>query len=113
MEIKGFDFGHVRIDDVIYTRDVVIYPDRIETNWWRDATHLVQIKDLQSVINTLPQVLIIGTGVYNKMQIDENIRKECELKGIKLITEETSKACEIYNELKKQPLKIVTALHIT
>ncbi|MDD5528525.1 MAG: MTH938/NDUFAF3 family protein [bacterium] len=113
MEIKRFGSGQVRIGDIIYTRDIIIYPDRIETSWWRDANHLVQLKDLQKILNTPPQVLIIGTGPFNEMKIDNNVKEICDSKGIKLITENTQKACEIYNELKKQNLNIVTALHLT
>jgi hypothetical protein len=113
MDIKKYKFGQVTIDDVMYTRDLVIYPDKVETSWWRDANHLVQLKDLQKILNAPLQVLIIGTGPFNEMKVENSVKEACASKGIKLIMENTEKACEIYNELKTQRIMIVTALHLT
>ncbi|MFA5032335.1 MAG: MTH938/NDUFAF3 family protein [bacterium] len=113
MDIKKYKFGQVTIGDVIYTRDLVIYPDKVETSWWRDANHLVQLKDLQKILNSPLQVLIIGTGPFNEMKIEDSVKEACDSKGIKLIIENTEKACETYNELKAQNIKVITALHLT
>ncbi|MDD2891002.1 MAG: Mth938-like domain-containing protein [bacterium] len=111
--IKHYEFGRVTVDDVIYGRDLIIYPDKVETSWWRDVNHLVQLKDLQNVFNTPLQILIIGTGPSNEMKIADSVKEACDSKGIKLITENTEKACKIYNELKTQNIKIVIALHLS
>ncbi len=35
MKISDYSFGNITINGETYTKDVIIYPDRIFSLWWR------------------------------------------------------------------------------
>jgi hypothetical protein len=37
--IEGYSFGRVVVDGEEQTRDVIVLPDRVVTNWWRQDGH--------------------------------------------------------------------------
>jgi len=111
--IESYDFGHIIIDGKSYTSDVIIYPDRIETSWWRRTSHQLGPNDLpDEVIKENPDVIIIGTGYYGYMKVSPEAKELIESKGIKLLIEDTRKAYYTFNELSKKE-KVTALLHLT
>lgn len=110
--IKKYQFGKIMINDSLYQTDLIVFADHIQENWWRENGHLLTITDLKSVINYKPEVLIIGTGMYGLMRVEEAVISKLKEKGIKkILIEKTNNACEAYN--KEISSKKVAALHIT
>ncbi len=112
MHIDSYDFGKIVIDGTSYSSDVIIYPDRVDTGWWREEGHSLSLKDVQSIIEYEPEVLIIGTGSYGAMHIPKETREHIESKGIRLIVNTTGEATESFNQTKKSG-KVVGAFHLT
>ena len=110
--INSYDFGRIVIDGTAFTTDVIIFPDRVEDNWWRKDGHVLHAADIESAVEEKPEVLIVGTGKYGVMKVLPQTREYIESKGIALIVEPTEKACEIYNKIS-QAKKVVAALHLT
>ncbi|MHC1599593.1 MAG: Mth938-like domain-containing protein [Candidatus Methanospirareceae archaeon] len=110
--INSYDFGRIVIDGTVFATDVIIFPDRVEDNWWRRDGHILHVADIESVVEEKPEVLIVGTGKYGIMKVLSQTREYIESKGIELIVEPTEKACEIYNRIS-QAKKVVAALHLT
>jgi hypothetical protein len=110
--INSYDFGRIVIDGKAFTTDVIIFPDRVEDEWWRKDGHILHVADIESVVEEKPEVLIVGTGKYGIMKVLSQTREYIESKGIELIVEPTEKACEIYNKIS-QAKKVVAALHLT
>lgn len=110
--IDSYSFGRIVIDGKTYTSDLILYPDKIDDSWWRKSGHILQKEDLTDVIQYNPEVLIVGTGANGLMKVPDETKEFVESKGIELIVEETKKAYETYNELKKEK-KIVAAFHLT
>jgi hypothetical protein len=100
------------IDGKTYTSDIILYPDKVDDNWWRKSGHLLQKEDLRDVIKYNPEILIVGTGAYGLMKILDETKQFLKVEGIELIFEKTKESCKIYNELKDKK-KIVAAFHIT
>ncbi|RZN33431.1 MAG: hypothetical protein EFT35_10625 [Methanophagales archaeon ANME-1-THS] len=110
--IDSYDFGRIVVDGKVYTRDVLIFPDRVKANWWRKEGHALYIEDIESVVSEKPEVLIVGTGKYGVLTVSAQTRAYIESQGIELIAEPTDKACELYNHLSRTK-KAVAALHLT
>jgi hypothetical protein len=68
--IEGYRFGHLVIDGEEQTRDVIVLPDRVLTNWWRADGHRLVLAGLEDVIDELPERLVVGTGAYEQMRPD-------------------------------------------
>jgi hypothetical protein len=68
--IDGYRFGHVVVDGEWQTRDVIVLPDRVLTDWWRADGHRLGLADLDDVIEDQPECLVVGTGAYGQMRPD-------------------------------------------
>lgn len=110
--IESYSFGKIVINGKMYTSDIILYPNRVDDNWWRITGHLLQKEDLKDIIHFNPDVLIVGTGADGLMKVPDETKEFVESKGIQLIIEGTKKASEIYNKLKDKH-KIVAAFHLT
>jgi hypothetical protein len=68
--IERYRFGHVVVDGEEQTRDVIVLPERVLTDWWRADGHRLVLADLGEVIDELPERLVVGTGAYGQMRPD-------------------------------------------
>lgn len=112
MKISHYSFGKIIIDGKTYTSDVIIYPDHVDSSWWREEGHHLQVADLTEVIATKPSALIIGTGYHGVMNVPGETIEFLKTKGIEVHIEKTAKAVELYNDLLQKRL-IIAALHLT
>lgn len=114
MKIDEYEFGRIVIDGKTHTKDVVIYPDHVDSSWWRKEGHKLQMEDLIAVLEWGPEVLIVGIGADGMMRITPEVQTYLKSKGIKLIGAFTQDACRKHNEItEKEGGKVVTALHLT
>ncbi len=113
MKIEKYDFGEIIINSRKYTKDLIIFPNRVRENWWRKEGHALCIEDLKEVIDYKPEILIIGTGYLGVMRVPEDVVKEVEKMGIKILIEVTKKAVQIFNKETQKGKKVVCALHLT
>lgn len=112
LRIDEFHFGRIVINGHTYRQDVIILPNRVLPNWWRKEGHSLAIEDLQQAMSPLPRILIIGVGVYGRMEVPESTKEEIEAQGVELMVMPTSEACEKYNQLRGEE-RVVAALHLT
>jgi len=112
MNIKNYKFGKIEIDGNKYSNDLIIFPDNITTNWWRDEGHRLQPQDLREVFKYKPKKLIVGQGYYGFMSISEEVKEKAEEMKIELVAEKSKKACKLFNEEKNKD-ELVFAIHLT
>jgi len=112
MAIEKYDFGELLVDGVTYHSDVIIYPDRVDSSWWRKEGHQLQPADLQGVLAAAPEVLVVGTGYSGCMQVLRETEELLKRAGIELVAVPTEQACQRYNALRGKR-RVVAALHLT
>lgn len=100
------------IDGKTYTSDVIIYPEKVDSSWWRKEGHSLRIVDLTDVINARPEILIVGTGYSGAMVVPGETTSYLESRGIEVYVGRTEKAVELFNKLQKDR-KVIAALHLT
>ena len=110
--IDSYRFGSIVIKGREYNSDVIIYQNRVDSNWWRKDGHSIDLDDLTEIINYDPDILIIGTGNSGLLKIPKETKQLLEAKGIELISENTNDACESYNDLYTKR-NVIAALHLT
>lgn len=110
--IDDYRFGKIIINGQLFEKDLIIFSDRILPNWWREQGHSLSMADLNEVIAVKPKVLIIGTGMYGRIKIQDEIIQILESLDIEIIAVRTGNACQIYNQ-KKAENDVVSALHLT
>lgn len=110
--IDSYDFGEIVINSKRYTSDVIIYPDKVNSHWWRKEGHELCIDDLEDVLDQKPDVIVVGTGNPGLMRVLSETEKLIKSKGVRLIVQSTREACKTYNQLSSTQ-KVIALLHLT
>ena len=110
--IESYNFGQIVINGKKYTSDVIIFPDRVQGDWWRDESHELTLKDITGIMSENPEILLVGTGASGLMRVLPEVEREAEARNIQLIAQPTGEACETYNQLSPVQ-RVVAALHLT
>jgi hypothetical protein len=110
--IDSYEFGRIVINGKRYDSDLIVFSDKVRSGWWRKEGHRLHVEDLKEVLEVKPEVLVVGTGYSGLMTVPPGTRKYVESKGIELMAQKTTEACETFNRLVKSR-KVVAALHLT
>jgi hypothetical protein len=113
MHIDQYRFGHIDIEGYVYDADVIIFPERVQDRWWRKEGHRLAREDLKIVLAEKPELLVVGTGYYGRMQVPEETLDALRGAGIDVRVEKTGSAVEEFNRLQRECARIVAALHLT
>ena len=58
--IDHYEFGRIVVDGRQETRDLIVLPDRVVRDWWRQDGHALVVDDLGEVLDELPTHLVVG-----------------------------------------------------
>ncbi|MCL4466927.1 MAG: MTH938/NDUFAF3 family protein [Chloroflexi bacterium] len=111
-KIDHYRFGEVIIDGRPYSHDVIVYPEGVDDQWWREEGHSLAPGDIWQVLQAAPEVLIVGRGSAGRMRVREETEEMLRKSGIEVIAELTELACDAYNRLRESK-RVVAALHLT
>jgi len=109
--IDDYDFGRIVVDGVEQTRDVILLPGHVVTNWWREDGHRLVLEDLAAVLDELPERLVVGTGAYGRLTPDPKTLEQLRERGIEVEALPTREAVRRYDAL--DPDRTAAALHLT
>jgi hypothetical protein len=109
--IEGYRFGRLVVDGEEQSREVIVLPDRVITNWWRADGHRLVLADLDDVLEELPGHLLVGTGAYGRMRPDPEALDQLRERGVEVEALPTGEAVRRYGEL--DPRGTAAGLHVT
>jgi hypothetical protein len=110
--IESYSFGRMEVDGRTYTRDLILYPGRIQDSWWRREGHNLVPDDIPEVIAEKPDVLVVGTGASGVMEVPESTRQALLEQGIETVAAPTDRAVKYYQRLQEKK-RTVGAFHLT
>ncbi len=113
MHIDDYYFGQITVDGKTYTADIIIYPERVEAEWWRREGHRLAPEDLPEVLRDPPGILLIGTGASGCLKVPEATAARLREIGMEVRAMPTGNVVREFNRLQGQPEKVVAALHLT
>jgi hypothetical protein len=113
VKIGAYRFGEVEIEGRRYAADLIVTPEHVLDNWWRDQGHSLAVADLGEIIAARPEVLVVGTGYYGRMAIPAQTRRYLEEHGVRLHEARTMDAVKEFNRLQRESVRAVAALHLT
>ena len=111
-KIESYRFGKIVIDGQTHRSDVIVFPDRVQTRWWRKEGHNLDPEDLKDVFQSPPDVLVIGQGAIGRMTVPPETIRRLEEAGMEVLTYNTEEACLTFNRLR-EARKVAAALHLT
>jgi hypothetical protein len=109
--IDAYQFGRIVVDGQQQTQDLIVLPNRVVRNWWRQDGHSLVLDDLQDVLEELPEQLLIGTGAHGQLHPDPAALDRLRARGITVEALPTATAVRRYGEL--DPARTAAALHLT
>jgi len=110
--IQNYAFGAMVIDGQEYSADLIVFPQKINPAWWRKEGHRLAVVDLEDVFKENIEALVIGTGFFGLMKVEQDVLDAARAKGLVLHVEKTEKAVQIFNRLISQK-KTAAAFHLT
>jgi hypothetical protein len=115
MRISHFAFGVLEIDGITYEHDVVIDRGEIQkrkkkaSKKFRDAFGHTPL----SVEENLPwrcTRLVIGTGAYGRLPVMDDVKREADERGVKLLVLPTAEAIAVLQRGRRETNAV---LHVT
>lgn len=104
---------HMKVNGRTYTQDLKIVGDTVKGNWWRREGHRLAVADIADILDATPGHLVVGTGYAGRLHISKEARRHLLEAGIRLISERTSLATEIFNRLRTEGKNVAGAFHLT
>ncbi len=111
--IEHYTFGSMTIKGKRYDSDLKIVQNKVIPNWWRKEGHKLFYEDIMDIIETQPEILIIGTGASGLMQVDLELKNYLKEKGISVIIRKTGEAASEFNRFYEEGKKVAGAFHLT
>lgn len=112
--INHYSFGRIVVGDREFRSDIIIYPDgTIEDSWWRKSGHILCFDDIKKLIESLPQIIIAGTGSPGLLKPDKDLERELSLKGVEFIAVPSKEAAALYNKLITGGKKAGACFHLS
>lgn len=111
MKIETYDFGRITISGNSFTSDVIIFPERVLSPWWRKEGHYLQLVDMKEIINYKPEVLVIGTGYSGQMRVAPEVDAKLRELNIEYHIVDSRKGTELFNSIES--VRKVGAFHLT
>jgi hypothetical protein len=109
--LEDYRFGRLMVDGREHTRDLIVLPDRVVSDWWRSEGHSLAVEDLDEVLDELPRRFVLGVGAYGRLCPDAAVLAELERRGVKVECLPTDAAVRRYGELDER--ETAAALHLT
>lgn len=113
MKINNYKFGLIKIDEKVYRKDVIIFPDEVYSPWWRKKGHYLQLEDMDRVFQYNPAKIIIGTGASGVMRVADEVTEKIKNQGLEFEICRTGEAVKKFNKDMKKNKKTVACLHLT
>ncbi|HEX2026553.1 MAG TPA: MTH938/NDUFAF3 family protein [Nitriliruptorales bacterium] len=112
MSVDEYEYGRIVIDGREERNDVILTDDTLHANWWRAEGHALQLDDLEPVLETRPELLVVGTGTSGNMRPAPGLEEALSERGIAMEAYRSPDAVERYNQLRGQA-DVALAIHLT
>lgn len=111
--IDSCSFGTLCINGKPYTDGLTIRPDgKILKPWRRKRGHQLSMDDLRELIDSSPEVIVVGTGVSGGVIPERNLEEDLSKLAIEFIAAPNEKAIKAFNELVKEK-RVGAGFHLT
>lgn len=110
--ITEFSFGRIVVEGQTCNTDIKIVQGKLVPNWWRKSGHSVEIDDVQDILKSNSEILVIGKGQPGYMRISDSLHRHFAQNNIQMIEEPTPEAIRIFNRLYAQGKRVSGGFHV-
>ena len=111
--ITDFSFGKIVVNGKTYSNDIKIVRGQVISDWWRKRGHRVDVEDVADILESRPDIVVIGKGSPGLMKSSSSLRDYLNVNNVELIEKKTAKAIEVFNKLYQEGRQVAAGFHIT
>ncbi|MEJ2631193.1 MAG: Mth938-like domain-containing protein [Acidihalobacter sp.] len=101
--------GRVTINHSVYTRSLVIGPQRLVAEWRPRNLDELESEDIDVVLEGAPDIVLLGTGNRQRFPATEILRRFAEA-GVGCEVMDNAAACRTYTVLMAEQRRVIAAL---
>jgi len=109
MRIEKMKFGSIIINGKEYKNDVIVTNTSVST---KESSHTITKEDIEDILLTDPDVIIIGTGTSGKVKVPKEVKVMVESHNKEMIIGKTPEVINDFNRIKTKN-KVVGIFHLT
>ena len=110
--IDDHKFGSFVVDGRMYLGDIKIVNNRVR-HWEDRRKHIITLENIKDLLESNPEMIIIGTGNSGLLKIHENVKEIIMGRRIKLFIDKNLSAIKKYNETISENRKGAALFHAT
>jgi uncharacterized protein len=110
-QVKGYQPGTIRVNELTLTRSIIVAPDNLIQDWPPQTIAELTKAHLKVIAEMKPAILLLGTGAVLTFPAAEILGDLINL-GIGVEVMNTSAAARTYNALTAENRNVVAALII-
>ena len=103
--IQEYKYGMFKIDNKVYYDDIKLLGSKVK--FWECRTREITMNDVQDLIETNPQLIVIGLGAGGLISVSDDVRDALRMRRIEMKAEKNQKASEIYNQAIQSGQRVV------
>ncbi|MCK4987631.1 MAG: hypothetical protein KAS40_18995 [Desulfobacterales bacterium] len=111
--ITDFSFGKIVVNGKTYSDDIKIVRGQVISDWWRKRGHRVDVEDVADILESRPDIVVIGKGSPGLMKSSSSLRDYLNGNNVELIEKKTAKAIEVFNKLYQEGKRVAAGFHIS
>lgn len=109
--IRSADAGELRIGNDVYTKTIALTTDTVFGEWQDTAIDDLRVDDLETLLATGPELIVLGTGKQGKFAPKELVFALAR-KGIGLEVMDTIAAARTFNVLASEGRSVAALLYV-
>ncbi len=109
LQIDAYDASHFRINGRVFAHAVLLLPDTEVQPWTLITPGTLNCGDLDLMLDTQPQVIVIGTGARALIPAPTLMAAGAD-RGIGIEWMQTGAACRTYNLLASEGRRVAAGL---
>lgn len=99
--ICRYSFGRIVVNGQSYSKDILVFPDgTVNDSWKRNKKYKISRDDINELIDSSPETIIIGTGFLGFMKPVRGLAEQLDYRFIELISARTGKAVTLFNDFR-------------
>jgi uncharacterized protein len=112
LSIRSFTAGAIHIQDEVWTRPVILTPEKIIGEWAPPPIAEMRIEDFKLILDQEPEVIVFGTGIDQRFP-NGTLTTAILRQGIGFEVMATAAACRTFNVLVSEYRRVVAALLVS
>ena len=110
--IEEHKFGSFLINGRRFYGDLKIIDSQVKY-WSAREKHLLAVKDVKDIVDSQPQMIVVGKGNSGYLEISQEVKNLCSQNRIALSTGTNTEAIKKYNQALTENKKVAAIFHAT